>query len=97
MPKNDVKVKPEVSIIILNFNGGQHILNCIESIYKTTKNFEIILIDNNSTDNSENIFMSNYFFGGDVIFKKRVINFIIKNYLFLKKELMINGIFVLKY
>ncbi len=32
------------------------------------------------TDNSENIFMSNYFFGGDVIFKKRVINFIIKNY-----------------
>jgi len=42
-----------VSIIILNFNGGIHVKECVESIFKTKNcNFEIILIDNNSTDNS---------------------------------------------
>jgi GT2 family glycosyltransferase len=43
-----------ISIIILNYNGGQIIQDCIESIYKTTKaEFEIILIDNNSIDSSD--------------------------------------------
>lgn len=47
---------PQVSIIILNYNGGNVILNCIESVLKTTDiSFEIILIDNNSSDNSHNI------------------------------------------
>jgi|SRR5579864_8322208 len=42
-----------VSIIILNYNGGQLILDCIESIKKTAScKFEIILIDNCSSDNS---------------------------------------------
>lgn len=42
-----------VSIIILNYNGGDTIKNCIESIYNSTKNnFELILIDNNSKDKS---------------------------------------------
>jgi len=42
-----------VSIIILNYNGGIHVRECIESIFKTKNcNFEVILIDNNSTDNS---------------------------------------------
>lgn len=45
---------PLISIIILNYNGGQIIQDCIESIYKTTKaEFEIILIDNNSIDSSD--------------------------------------------
>jgi len=48
--------KPLVSIIILNFNGGRHVEECLESIYKTKEtNLEIILIDNNSSDNSQNI------------------------------------------
>ena len=43
------------SIIILNYNGAKVLDNCIESIYKTTKEkFEIIIIDNNSIDNSHN-------------------------------------------
>ncbi|TRZ70979.1 MAG: glycosyltransferase family 2 protein [Nitrosopumilaceae archaeon] len=42
-----------VSIIILNYNGGQHILECIESLFQTVNcKKEIILIDNNSSDNS---------------------------------------------
>ena len=41
------------SIIILNYNGGSDLFECIESIYQTIDcQYEIILIDNNSTDNS---------------------------------------------
>ncbi len=44
---------PLVSVIILNFNGGKLLQNCIESLYKTNyKNFEIIVVDNKSSDNS---------------------------------------------
>jgi len=36
---------PLVSIIILNYNGGNHIVECIESILKDKSiEFEIILI-----------------------------------------------------
>ena len=47
---------PLVSIIILNYNGIKYIIDCLESVY-TTKNckFEVLLIDNNSTDESPQI------------------------------------------
>ncbi len=42
-----------VSIIIINYNGGTMIQQCIESVKKTkTIPFEIILVDNASADNS---------------------------------------------
>jgi GT2 family glycosyltransferase len=42
-----------VSIIILNYNDIQHIQKCLESVFNTTGcNFEVILIDNGSTDGS---------------------------------------------
>jgi len=42
-----------VSIIIINYNGGTMVQKCLESIKKTkTIQYEIILIDNASTDNS---------------------------------------------
>jgi len=42
-----------VSIIILNYNAGKLVEDCIESICKTSyKNFEVILVDNASKDNS---------------------------------------------
>ena len=48
----DIK-NPLVSIIILNYNGGKLLENCIESLYNTDyDNFEIIVVDNNSSDNS---------------------------------------------
>ena len=43
--------QPLVSIIILNYNAGQILLDCFESVIKTNyDNFEIIIVDNASED-----------------------------------------------
>jgi len=45
---------PLVSVIVLNYNAGKLLLNCIESVKKSTyKNLEIIVVDNISTDKSQ--------------------------------------------
>ena len=45
---------PLVSVIVLNYNAGKLLLNCIESIKKSAyKNLEIIVVDNISTDKSQ--------------------------------------------
>jgi GT2 family glycosyltransferase len=45
---------PLVSVIVLNYNAGELLLNCIGSIKKSTyKNLEIIVVDNISTDKSQ--------------------------------------------
>ena len=44
---------PLVSVIVLNYNAGQLLLDCVESLQKATyKNLEIIVVDNISKDNS---------------------------------------------
>ncbi|MCU7550352.1 glycosyltransferase family 2 protein [Chitinophagaceae bacterium LB-8] len=45
----------KLSIIIINYKSAHHVLNCIESVYKETARhtFEIIVVDNNSGDDSE--------------------------------------------
>lgn len=44
---------PETSIIILNWNGLEHLCECLTSISRQTyKDFECILVDNGSTDGS---------------------------------------------
>ena len=46
-------IKSLVSIIILNYNAGQILFDCVESVIKTNyNNFEIIIIDNASEDKS---------------------------------------------
>ena len=46
-------MKPKVSIIIRTKNEERWITSCLKSIYtQTFKNFEIILVDNFSTDNT---------------------------------------------
>ena len=61
MIKNDTKIKnienisinPLVSIIILNYNAGKLLIDCINSILKTNyDNYEIIVVDNASKDGS---------------------------------------------
>jgi hypothetical protein len=44
----------DLSIIIINWNTKQLLRECVESVYKTTKNinFEIIVVDNASSDGS---------------------------------------------
>jgi len=44
---------PKVSIIITNYNGGKILLDCIDSLKKINyPNFDLVLIDDNSTDDS---------------------------------------------
>ena len=45
----------DLSIIIINYKSANHVLACIQSIYNETEkySFEIIVVDNNSEDDSE--------------------------------------------
>jgi GT2 family glycosyltransferase len=46
-------VDPLISVLILNYNGIKYLENCISSVLQTTyPNFEVILVDNSSTDQS---------------------------------------------
>ena len=55
---SDKKFKIDVSIIVVTFNTRQMTSECIDSIFCKTKdvNFEIILVDNASTDGSREFF-----------------------------------------
>ncbi|MBC1281266.1 glycosyltransferase, partial [Nostoc sp. UCD121] len=46
-----------VSIILVNYNGADVLINCLNSLEKfiPKDNCEIILVDNNSQDNSKDI------------------------------------------
>ncbi|MEN0053970.1 MAG: glycosyltransferase family A protein [Mucilaginibacter sp.] len=51
-----MKYEPLVSIIVPCYNHERYIVNCIESIVNQTyKNFELVVIDDGSTDNSPTI------------------------------------------
>lgn len=53
--------EPKVSIIVTNFNGLSWLGPCFDSIYKQTyKNFEVIFVDNHSTDDSVSFVRSHY-------------------------------------
>lgn len=51
-----IREDPLISIIILNYNSGKLLLQCVESIFKSGyKNCEVIVIDNASNDGSHKI------------------------------------------
>lgn len=54
-------MNPKVSIIILNWNGKEDTIECLESLKKITySNYEILLVDNGSTDDSVECFRKQY-------------------------------------
>jgi GT2 family glycosyltransferase len=51
-----VQKKPLVSILIVNYNGRELIVNCLKALEEQSfKDFEIVIIDNGSTDESLNV------------------------------------------
>ena len=58
---NEDMSAPKVSIIIVNYNGKELLQKCLDSLLKVNyNNFEIILVDNNSTDGSVEFITKNY-------------------------------------
>jgi len=54
-------MEPLVSIIIVNWNAEKYLKKCIDSLFdQNYKNFEIIVVDNASTDNSVEFIEKNY-------------------------------------
>lgn len=53
---------PEISIIIVNYKTPLVLVDCIQSIYQDTKDisYEIIVVDNNSEDNSMDLVTSKF-------------------------------------
>ena len=52
---------PKVSVIIVNFNGKSLVEECLKSLFKVDyDNFEVILVDNNSNDETINFITKNY-------------------------------------
>jgi GT2 family glycosyltransferase len=52
---------PKVFIIILNWNGLQDTLDCLESVFKLDyENFEVVIVDNGSTDDSGKVIKNKY-------------------------------------
>ncbi|MBL0063168.1 MAG: glycosyltransferase family 2 protein [bacterium] len=49
-----IENNPKVSVVIVNYNGGQDIFDCLESLQndQAATSIEIIIVDNNSTDGS---------------------------------------------
>ncbi len=47
------ELAPDITVVVVNYNGGDYLKGCIASLARQThKNFETIIIDNNSADDS---------------------------------------------
>jgi GT2 family glycosyltransferase len=56
-------VSKKVSVIIPNYNGQKHLGTCIDSLHQLNfprENYEIIVVDNASSDNSCEFILSTY-------------------------------------
>lgn len=47
---------PKVYIVILNYNGWRDTIECLESVFRNSyENYQVVVLDNNSIDNSMNL------------------------------------------
>jgi len=62
MQEEGIKMERDfVSVIILNYNGRKFLKDCLDTISnQSVDNYEIILVDNNSTDGSVEFVKANY-------------------------------------
>ena len=52
-----MNTSPLFSVLIANYNNGKYLMDAIESVYaQTYTNWEIILVDDASTDNSKELY-----------------------------------------
>lgn len=66
---------PLISIIIPVYNGAKHICKTIDSIImQSYKNFEVVIIDDNSNDNSEQLIRDKYLSNPKVNYYKNLFN-----------------------
>jgi len=55
------RTRTKVTIIILNWNGKEDTIECVESVRNITyPNYEILIVDNGSTDGSQEVFKLKY-------------------------------------
>lgn len=55
------EINPEISVIILNYNGKRFLETCLKSLLNSTyKNFEIVIVDNGSKDGSVEYLKKNF-------------------------------------
>jgi GT2 family glycosyltransferase len=52
-PAHAPEVTPEITVVVVNYNSGDYLKGCIASLARQThRNFETIIVDNNSSDGS---------------------------------------------
>ena len=56
-PNNPISPNPLFSVLIANYNNGKYLMDAIDSIRRQTyTHWEIILVDDASTDNSKELY-----------------------------------------
>lgn len=77
--------QPKVSIIIVHYNGIKILENCLNSLKNTNyKNYEVIVVDNNSSDESVDFIKNNYLNYLSLIQNKENLGFAVGNNVALK-------------
>jgi len=51
---------PYISVIIVNYNAGMELSACVRSVAETAEHIEIIVVDNNSSDESISLLLEHY-------------------------------------
>lgn len=60
-PVAQIPTRPEVSVVVINYNGLEHLELCLGALGRQThRDFEVVLVDNGSTDGSEDYVRSHF-------------------------------------
>ena len=68
-----------ITFVIVTWNNEDCIINCLDSLYKYTDNFEVIIVDNNSSDSTVSIIKNKNYSNCKIISSKENNGFAIGN------------------